>query len=34
MLGGVLTSVLVGILSGVIPAIQASGLDPVEAIRA
>jgi len=30
---GVGTSVVVGILSGLIPAIQASGMDPVEAIR-
>jgi putative ABC transport system permease protein len=30
---GVVTSVVVGVLAGVIPAIQASGLDPVEAIR-
>jgi putative ABC transport system permease protein len=30
---GVLMSVVVGILSGMIPAIQASNLDPVEAIR-
>jgi len=34
MLVGVFTSIIVGILSGVIPAIQASSLDPVEAIRA
>ncbi len=31
---GVLTSILVGILSGVIPALQAAKMDPVEAIRA
>lgn len=30
---GVGTSVVVGIVAGIIPAIQASGLDPVEAIR-
>ncbi|TNE61944.1 MAG: ABC transporter permease [Bacteroidetes bacterium] len=30
---GVVTSVIVGVLSGLIPAIQASGMDPVEAIR-
>lgn len=30
---GVLTSVVVGVLSGLIPAIRASGMDPVEAIR-
>lgn len=30
---GILTSVIVGVLSGLIPAFQASGLDPVEAIR-
>lgn len=30
---GIFTSVIVGILSGLIPAIQASGMDPVEAIR-
>ncbi|MBK6932378.1 MAG: ABC transporter permease [Saprospirales bacterium] len=30
---GVGTSVIVGVLSGLIPAIQASGMDPVEAIR-
>jgi len=30
---GVLTSIIVGVLSGLIPAIQASGMDPVEAIR-
>lgn len=30
---GVGTSVVVGVLSGLIPAIQASGMDPVEAIR-
>lgn len=30
---GVVTSIAVGILSGLIPAIQASGMDPVEAIR-
>lgn len=34
MIVGVVTSIIVGILSGLIPAIQASGLDPVEAIRA
>lgn len=33
MLVGVLTSVLVGVISGLIPAIQASNMDPVEAIR-
>jgi len=33
MLVGVLTSVLVGVISGLIPAIQASSMDPVEAIR-
>ena len=31
---GVFTSVIVGIISGLIPAMQASKLDPVEAIRA
>ncbi|HNE27972.1 MAG: ABC transporter permease [Saprospiraceae bacterium] len=30
---GVITSIIIGILSGMIPAVQASGLDPVEAIR-
>lgn len=30
---GVVTSIAVGVLAGLIPAIQASGLDPVEAIR-
>ncbi len=30
---GIFTSIVVGILSGLIPAFQASGLDPVEAIR-
>jgi putative ABC transport system permease protein len=30
---GIFTSVIVGIISGLIPAIQASGMDPVEAIR-
>lgn len=30
---GVGTSVVVGVLSGLIPAVQASGMDPVEAIR-
>jgi len=30
---GVVTSVIVGVLSGLIPAVQASGMDPVEAIR-
>ncbi len=30
---GVGTSIVVGVLSGLIPAIQASGMDPVEAIR-
>lgn len=30
---GVFTSVVVGVLAGLIPAIQASGMDPVEAIR-
>ncbi|MCC6459476.1 MAG: ABC transporter permease [Saprospiraceae bacterium] len=30
---GVGTSIIVGILSGLIPALQASGMDPVEAIR-
>ncbi|MCW5921187.1 MAG: ABC transporter permease [Saprospiraceae bacterium] len=33
MLIGVLTSVVVGVLSGLIPALQASRMDPVEAIR-
>ena len=33
MLWGVGTSIIVGIISGLIPAIQASGMDPVEAIR-
>lgn len=33
VLVGVVTSVVVGVLSGLIPAIQASGMDPVEAIR-
>lgn len=31
---GVLSSVVVGIISGILPALQASGMDPVEAIRA
>jgi putative ABC transport system permease protein len=30
---GVLTSIVVGVISGLIPALQASGMDPVEAIR-
>lgn len=30
---GIVTSIIVGVLSGLIPAIQASGMDPVEAIR-
>jgi putative ABC transport system permease protein len=30
---GILTSVIVGVLSGLIPAAQASRMDPVEAIR-
>ena len=30
---GVVTSVIVGVLSGLIPAAQASRMDPVEAIR-
>jgi putative ABC transport system permease protein len=30
---GVSTSIFVGIIAGIIPAIQASGMDPVEAIR-
>jgi putative ABC transport system permease protein len=30
---GVISSVIVGIISGILPAIQASGMDPVEAIR-
>lgn len=30
---GVGTSIIVGVLSGLIPAVQASGMDPVEAIR-
>jgi len=34
MLTGVLASVIVGIISGIIPALQASNMDPVEAIRA
>jgi putative ABC transport system permease protein len=33
LLVGVFTSVFVGVISGMIPAIQASGMDPVEAIR-
>lgn len=33
VLFGIITSVAVGIISGLVPAIQASGLDPVEAIR-
>ncbi len=33
MLIGVVTSIFVGVLSGLIPALQASGMDPVEAIR-
>jgi putative ABC transport system permease protein len=31
---GVVSSVIVGIISGILPALQASGMDPVEAIRA
>jgi putative ABC transport system permease protein len=31
---GVLSSVIVGIISGILPALQASAMDPVEAIRA
>ncbi len=34
MIIGVLTSVAVGVISGMIPALQASRMDPVEAIRA
>ena len=30
---GVFSSIFVGIVAGIIPAIRASGLDPVEAIR-
>lgn len=30
---GVFSSVIVGIISGILPALQASGMDPVEAIR-
>lgn len=30
---GVVTSIVVGVLSGLIPAVQASGMDPVDAIR-
>ncbi|MBK9337142.1 MAG: ABC transporter permease [Lewinellaceae bacterium] len=30
---GVVTSIVVGVLSGLIPAVKASGMDPVEAIR-
>lgn len=33
MFWGVFTSALVGVLAGLIPAIQASGMDPVEAMR-
>ena len=33
MVIGVLSSIIVGIIAGIIPAIRASGLDPVEAIR-
>lgn len=31
---GVFSSIIVGIISGILPALQASGMDPVEAIRA
>ena len=33
MMVGVVTSIIVGVASGIIPAVQASGMDPVEAIR-
>ncbi len=33
VLFGLVTSIVIGVLAGLIPAIQASGMDPVEAIR-
>ena len=33
IMGGVLLSIVVGVLAGLIPAVQASGMDPVDAMR-